>query len=184
MNVGLQTPRIINALDSLNPADASMEIPSIDPSVLTPTFPIDSAWMGLESHAIGTPTTSINGATVSFHDDVETDWATIFPVGIVFDSQQNRMVWMTTTLAGGAVSPIRVRLSWTNGLAGFDIWQGSVTNPGVISIGPIIVPASFQLRIRVGAGGAGDTTVGTLLGFQSPAGVGFPSIGGWISNTV
>lgn len=173
--VGAQIIDVINAINRLNPTDANVENPVIDPSVLSLIYGVDPKWVGLDYAALSSATTTINGAVADFEDTDASDWPTVNPVGSTFGIGNTRSHTVHANILGGATTPITIQLSWfVAGIGGFDLCRIQVTNPGTFTAFGVVAPPGFSLRLRASAGGAGDTVTVQMCGYQAPPGVGVP----------
>jgi len=181
VNTGIGQADVGRTFRRLLPNDLTTELGEIDPSQLTPVFPIDPAWLGIQSKGYQSTTTSIAAGVFDVFDNVLAGWATggnpvLTPPTTMFDIGNNRLEWLHVRLQGtGTVSPVRVHFAWFPPSVGaFDQLEVDVANPGVVNAGPFFVPAGWQARIRVNQGGAGDQASIDLTGLEAPQGVPLP----------
>ena len=79
MPFGAQTGELFSVFDRLDPDDANITVPTVDPSSITPVFPIDPAWLGLNTIALRSANQSISGATGDFSDTDNSEFTNQFP---------------------------------------------------------------------------------------------------------
>jgi hypothetical protein len=180
MITGIQTPDVVHNIEQLQTADASIELPSIDPSALTPTFGLEPGWVRRGDISWNTAAVSINGANPTI-TDTDVTGVTI----LRFDALQQRRItverqrmwnYIDISLGGGTVSPILINVFLDLPLLqSVFLGQFSGTNPGRIMIGPIYVPIGWTFNIRNNtAGGGGDTIQVSAMGVQALSGVPLP----------
>ncbi len=177
MLVGLQTPEGIATLEKLNLADASVDLPTIDPGILNPTLPIDPAFVRKGDVAFSFPSVSINGAASDRSDtaDAVMNYSALGDTNI--PAGNNRYYqFVSCILIGGGVSPINVSIILTQtGGWSFRYASLDIPNPGRGYFYGVNVPFSFSMRLRTNTnGGAGDTATGAILGVSQKPGVAFP----------
>jgi hypothetical protein len=177
VNVGIQTPDVINTLEQLNLADASLELPAINPADLNAVYPIEAGWVRKGDIAWNTATISLNGLIYTATDLVDSI--------IRYDAEQQGAIlvgrnrfysYIVLEVDGGTVNPLEFTLK-TNipGVLNIVMAQVSIPNPGAVAIGPIFIPAGLVLAINNSVnGGAGDTVNISCLGVQAPPGVPIP----------
>ncbi len=187
--VGIQTADVINILERLQTADINLELPMIDPSILTSVFSFNPGWIRKGDVAIISPATTINGATIDFEDISAAD----FTLG--FDALntgriliENNRIWSNIefTAAGGTTSPIECNLQIQfPGVMSVNVHRATVPNPGNLMAGPVYVPAGAELHFStIGNGGVNDTMQVSAIGIQAPTGLPLPLVQSIISTAI
>ena len=176
MNVGIQTPDVIHNLEQLQTDDINLELPSIDPATLTPTYGIEAGWVRQGIIAANTGGHSINGTTVSLSDSVPADFTLRYDsnqVGAIDIDHARYYTYIEARLTGGVVSPIEInfRIDLPNSMS-VTLLVRNLVNPGRIMVGPIYIPVGWNLQglTRTNGGGADEFSM-SIVGIQAPSGV-------------
>ena len=172
---GIQSPDLLNYFRRIQIDDLNPDLAEIDPTVLSPVYPFDPTWLGLDPVVAVTYGTPINGTTVTL-PDVDADSGG-FPGTDPLLSNNRYYHNIRVFLAGGTVSPITVSFQYTYGATNQGIFTRDQTNPGRGFYGPFFVPAGAELQcVTETNGGAGDTINVGWIGFQALPGVPLPTI--------
>lgn len=177
MQVGIQTPEAVASLEKLNLADRSIDLPSIDPSVLSPVLPVDPAWIRPNHVTFASGAGSINGTSISMLDIDSTNTFTSANNENITSDEQRFYSYLTIELGGGTVANITVTISrFIPAILSYQPFLNPViANPGFFAFGPVYIPPGSSIRIRNNThGGAGDNMYIAGWGFQAPAGVAMP----------
>lgn len=176
MRTGIAQTDVIDAFERLNLNDTSVDAGGIDPEELTAVYPVEAAWLGMESMILTSGGLDINAGLQQWRD-VD---AVLGQMGEAPTIAENRLYQtVSIALAGGAVTPIRVGLQLEVGGAAQWIDRFSLAAPGNLFYHNVFVPAGAVLRVRTMTnGGVGDTVIFTVVGLKTPRGVPLPMIPG------
>ena len=174
MSSGIQQPHVPNVFDVLNPTDVSTDAGTIDPSVLSPVFPIDPTWVGTQplwSRAGG----SIAGSALTLRDDTPTgsdNW------GYLVDPLlQQYYPWIQIGVHGAGTTPITVKVQLVIGVSTFNARVFTVANVSeAVTVGPFYSPPGSRMQVYFSAGSGTDSADASWMGFQADAGVPLPLI--------
>ncbi len=174
MQTGLQSPDIVHNIERLIPADASIELPEVDPSILTPTLPIESGWVNMQPYIMQDGSIDLNGVTASRVDagaGVATVATTLFNTA---PTQTDQRFYQTISveLTGGTVSPIMIFVNLRVQNVATNYTRIDCANPGSLVINSVYVPAGMILQVGTAEnGGAGDLLHLGWSGISCPSGV-------------
>lgn len=98
---------------------------------------------------------SINGAPATFRIGTT---AVVSEFGTVPSADERFIIRSAVvTVSGGITTPVTGNLQAIDPSGqGYEIWRGSITNPGQVTIGPFWKEPKFDFALTVSAGGAGD----------------------------
>tara|TARA_Y100000310_G_C20686271_1_gene819235 strand:- start:273 stop:827 length:555 start_codon:yes stop_codon:yes gene_type:complete len=175
MSTGIQSPDLLNYFRRIQIDDLNPDLASIDPEILTPVYPVDPTWIGLDPIIAIIYATTINGVAADLRD-VDAD-SSGFPGQ---DPQLANNRWyhnIRVFYAGGTVSPIITTFNYEYGTSANGLVTKSQANPSRGFYGPIFVPAGAVLNLVTETfGGAGDTINVAFYGVQASPGVPLPLI--------
>lgn len=177
MQVGIQTPEAVASLEKLNLADRSIDLPSIDPSVISPVLPVDPAWIRPNHVTFVSDAGDIDGVQISMLDITVSNTFTSSLEEQITDREQRFYSYLTVQFGGGTVSSIQVTISrFIPQILGYQSFlEPVIPNPGIFSFGPVYIPPGSSMRVRNKVnGGSGDSMYFAGFGFQAPAGVAMP----------
>ena len=173
MQTGIQTADVLNTFERLNPTDASIDFGTIDPSIITPVFNMDAAFISQQFQLAQTFGTSLNGTTVNITDisDLTGQFQDRLP------SVERQRYWQSVSvgIAGGTVNPIGVSFRLFVSGTTIETHRINVANPGFITVGPFFGAPGVGVRVQtITNGGAGDELATKWQGFTAPSGVPIP----------
>lgn len=150
----------------LQTQDLSLENAAINPDELTAIYEIDASWFARRQVIATSTAVNINGVAVTTQDINFTAQQSMPPINRL----NGRLYHLVSLrLAGGAVTPITMRISLTIPAGGGNIPLAvrAVTNPGELLFGPVYVPPGWRLGVaNLTNGGVGDTYTPVIQGFQ------------------
>jgi hypothetical protein len=172
---GIQNLGVINNLERLDLDDLSLDQGAIDPSTVSPVYPIEAGWIGLSPITWTMPSTSINGAVIN-QDDTGPG-LTIVPTQNITVAQERYYSAIRVAMQGGTVSPIRIVFNVITQGQGAEVLRVNMTNPSGIHVAPILLGPGQVLRISsLDVGGAGDTIFASAVGIIAKSGVPIPIV--------
>lgn len=179
MPFGAQTGELFSVFDRLDPDDANITVPTVDPSSITPVFPIDPAWLGLNTIALRSANQSISGATGDFSDTDNSEFTNQFPPSVQFDISTlilfNRRYVARIRIGGGTTPPWGIARWAFPGITAFEQADFIFTNPGSVSMS-VFVPRGAEFNIQIGGGGGSDVANVNLTGIYAKPGVPLPTL--------
>lgn len=177
--LNVQQTDIRGVIDKLDTSPPNTNLPNLDEKTLSWVYPLDPAWIVPGFFGFETNTFDIGGGNALFVDAGNAPGANVIPApvyGGAPNARQSRSYFhLRVRFQGGITNPISgaVQIGFV-GTAAFTVALFSITNPGELWIGPVLVAPTTQLRILNTSGVAGDTI--TIQGFGARADAGVPLI--------
>ncbi len=174
--VNIQDTDIRASLDALTVSPPNTSLPSLDEKTISWVMDQPLAWMSPGFFGFTTNLFDIGVAQAVFLDDGGAG-ANVVPVlpftyGTPITARQVRCFHhLRISHQGGVTNPMTGTIQIRRfGVSNLTLATYSVTNPGAVLIGPLIVPPLTQIRIVTTSGIAGDTIAITAVGTKGEPG--------------